>query len=105
MAKKKTEDLRPYDLGLYKFEDMYVLFTLTAYFVKKHNVQNIVEFYKKIIPNHTDYEVEFYERIDKTIRNITRCTMNANVEYNNMELSDKDILKRISGILNNILPF
>lgn len=103
--KKQKAELRDYDFGLHRFEDMYTLFTLTAYIKKKFKLVSIVDFYKKLIPNHTQYEIEFYEKIEKVIDNIYRCTLNEHFEYNHMDLSDKDILKRISLILNNILPF
>ena len=43
--KKNVLNKNDFDIGIYTFEDLYTLLSLTAFFVKKYKVNNIVDFY------------------------------------------------------------
>ena len=62
--KKNVLNKNDFDIGIYTFEDLYTLLSLTAFFVKKYKVDNIVNFYKKVYPDSSFIHIEYYEKIN-----------------------------------------
>jgi len=109
MAKKKTEteklSMDKYDFGVYTFEELYSLLTLTCFFMKKYKITDVVAFYKKVYPDSSFIHVENYEKLKFLIKNFYNPDYDTSKEFNNMGLEDKDILKRILELLKSMLPF
>ena len=103
--KKNVLNKNDFDIGIYTFEDLYTLLTLTAFFAKKYKVDNIVNFYKKVYPDSSFIHIENYEKINLLFQNFYNAEFDQDKEFNNMGLEDKDILKKILEILKSMLPF
>ena len=92
-----------YDLGLSSLKDFYILMNSSAYLSQKFKT-GIVDLYKKIIPNYTDYELRYYKRIEQVILNISDIRK-FEKEVDTMGLNEKQMIIEIKRILMNLLPF
>lgn len=110
MTRKKEKEKialtkNDFDFGVYNFEDLYTLLTLTAYFMKKYKINDLVAFYKKVYPDSSFIHIENYEKINLLFQNFYNPEFDTEKEFNNMGLQDKDILNKISDLLKSMLPF
>ena len=69
MTRKKEKEKialtkNDFDFGVYNFEDLYTLSTLTAYFMKKYKINDLVAFYKKVYPDSSFIHIVNYEKIN-----------------------------------------
>lgn len=104
IPEKKFEKLDDnYDLGLSSLKDFYILINASAYLSQKFKI-GIVELYKKIIPNYTDYELKYYKRIEQVILNISDIRKYEK-EVDTIGLNEKQMIAEIKRILMNLLPF
>lgn len=115
MAKKKEEQERiaakrdALFLAFTNFEDLYAICSLVSY-LKASNDFNILNLFKKLKPNAIPYEIEIYENIAIFIENIYQCRIpnkkkDGTPNFNNMGLTPKEMITKISDLLSNILPF
>lgn len=93
-----------YFFGFNTFEDLYQLCSLTAFFCNKYNIKDIVDFYQKINPSAVELELTLYKKIEALVSNIYN-QFDKTKKYNNMNLSDPEIINKIKDLLNNLLPF